>query len=171
MIALAVLATSFAIKAANVDWGVDMNATVSDPWDFWDGKSYYAINGDASTYITMLTDGDIAGFEAAMSDLGANVQADAFGIYSFGGANGMFQNAADTVSFIALNSTLTPDATFYYNSVSTAGLTYEAGSKSPGTAMMSTQFSSATIGAIPEPTSGLLLLLGVAGLALRRRRA
>ena len=28
-----------------------------------------------------------------------------------------------------------------------------------------------TAGAIPEPTSGLLLLLGVAGLALRRRRA
>ena len=27
------------------------------------------------------------------------------------------------------------------------------------------------VGAIPEPTSGLLLLLGVAGLALKRRRA
>ena len=28
-----------------------------------------------------------------------------------------------------------------------------------------------TVGAVPEPTSGLLLLIGVAGLALRRRRA
>ena len=27
------------------------------------------------------------------------------------------------------------------------------------------------VGAIPEPTSGLLLLLGVAGLALKRKRA
>ena len=31
--------------------------------------------------------------------------------------------------------------------------------------------SSATWAAVPEPTSGLLMLLGVAGLALRRRRA
>ena len=28
-----------------------------------------------------------------------------------------------------------------------------------------------TAGAVPEPTSGLLLLIGVAGIALRRRRA
>ena len=28
-----------------------------------------------------------------------------------------------------------------------------------------------TMGAVPEPTSGLLILLGMAGLALRRRRA
>ena len=31
--------------------------------------------------------------------------------------------------------------------------------------------TSANFAAVPEPTSGLLMLLGVAGLALRRRRA
>ena len=44
---------------------------------------------------------------------------------------------------------------------------------SPGTLTFSTSAltSSGTIGAVPEPTSGLLMLLGIAGLALRRRRA
>ena len=32
-------------------------------------------------------------------------------------------------------------------------------------------FTSANYSAVPEPTSGLLLLLGVAGLALKRKRA
>lgn len=36
---------------------------------------------------------------------------------------------------------------------------------------LSTAISNATWSAVPEPTSGLLMLLGMAGLALRRRRA
>lgn len=43
----------------------------------------------------------------------------------------------------------------------------------PGTSGIPTQnvFAPSFAAAVPEPTSGLLMLLGVAGLALRRRRA
>ena len=40
-----------------------------------------------------------------------------------------------------------------------------------GKFVASANFSSATWQSVPEPTSGLLMLLGMAGLALRRRRA
>ena len=39
------------------------------------------------------------------------------------------------------------------------------------TSMTAAAASAATWTAVPEPTSGLLLVLGVAGLALRRKRA
>jgi hypothetical protein len=52
---------------------------------------------------------------------------------------------------------------------------YEAGSQAPGTftatADAFTNTGTIASAAVPEPTSGLLMLVGLAGLALRRRRA
>jgi hypothetical protein len=65
--------------------------------------------------------------------------------------------------------------TFKYGTVDVSSYKYDPAAQetSPGTlALTSANFTgSGTIGAVPEPTSGLLMLLGVAGLALRRRRA
>lgn len=65
--------------------------------------------------------------------------------------------------------------TFYYTMADAAGNTFKSGEKSskaqatatPGLSFLATgEWTPA-----PEPTSGLLMLLGMAGLALRRRRA
>lgn len=48
---------------------------------------------------------------------------------------------------------------------------YEAGSPAPGTLTFTTAANSGTIASVPEPTSAMLLVLGMAGLVLRRKRA
>ena len=47
----------------------------------------------------------------------------------------------------------------------------EAGNPSPGTFGFTSVPNTGTIASVPEPTSGILLLVGMAGLALRRKRA
>lgn len=80
---------------------------------------------------------------------------------------------SDTLYLVVVSGS---SATEYkYGSVSTAGYTYnpDAQETSPGAlnVLASAISNTGTIGSVPEPTSGLLLLLGVAGLALKRKRA
>lgn len=76
------------------------------------------------------------------------------------------------VYFVIVSGT---DATGYnYVKVDLSGYAYEGAESAPGkyltTADTLLAGTSGTFGAAPEPTSGLLLLLGGASLALRRKR-
>ena len=87
--------------------------------------------------------------------------------------NTTLSGVSDKLYLVVVSGT---DATEYkYGSVSTSGYTYnpDAQESSPGALKIpaSAITSTGTIGSVPEPTSGLLLLLGVAGLALKRKRA
>ena len=166
---VAVAMTAVVVNAANCDWGIDVYSFGSSD-EYWDGKTYYAINGDASNYIKMLTDGKVEDFTKALGAGGT------FDEYSYGYAGGTMENAAGSISVIALTDGTKADSTFYYATLDTTGFAYDPGMQSPGTLTFSADatpspWSTATVGAVPEPTSGLLLLIGVAGLALRRRRA
>ena len=70
-----------------------------------------------------------------------------------------------TVNTASLNPDV--DVTFY----SGAGITDMSGNAFPSGTGKRGAYTDAGWQTVPEPTSGLLLLLGVAGLALRRRRA
>ena len=66
------------------------------------------------------------------------------------------------------------DAGYYYKTGNITQSTYDPTGSDPATTAVftSTQMTGTwTATAVPEPTSGLMLLLGMAGLALRRRRA
>ena len=67
------------------------------------------------------------------------------------------------------------DAGYYYKTGTITQSTYDPTGSDPATTAVftSTQMTGTwtSTAAVPEPTSGLLMLLGMAGLALRRRRA
>lgn len=172
------------IAAAVAMFGIAANATAYN-WSSYtgdsslDGMTYYAVNGTGvdSLYTLLAVDGNTSGFASAIANYGSNAQTGTFEDGWEGYAEGVYNTeAGDTIAnkffLIAVDGDLTAGSTFYYTAeIDTADYVYEGGStpKDP-ISLDSSSFSSATIAA-PEPTSGLLLLLGVAGLALRRRRA
>jgi len=189
MIALAAVATGIAAHAATVDWQYQVTGSATDyhasnyalylvdatKWDaakagagitadtFTDSGIVYAQTtfasgtgkGSNKTYISNIVGGTTSGASAtALSD----------SIVADGGTLNVYYVILDT----------SKDPSEYYASSKTA-LT---GRSATGTAIQTgfgTVANSAVTwtatSAVPEPTSGLLMLLGIAGLALKRRRA
>ena len=181
MIAAALVCAAVISQAASVDWDVSNNWTLSD------GSSkaakntlVYLINGDTSldtiaaavsagniteqswfygSALTSNTKGAVAQTTATSDNLVRNQQ------YNFSAlmVDGDKYLVSDTFAqFAYLNGT--DEATIL--SITTSML--NAGAQTA--ALPGAQNGWATA-AVPEPTSAMLLLLGVAGLALKRKRA
>ena len=120
----------------------------------WEGFDIVDINGDPYTGSAVLHCVEVAG----ITDVGTI-------------------DAGELVGNVVDNDLLVADTDyqFYFTSTDAAGNTYQ--SEIVTATALGTGFGSATFEgngtwtAAPEPTSGLLMLLGMAGLALRRKRA
>ena len=180
MILAAAIATTAIVNAASVTWSAQVTASSGVT------TGYYAVLVDASAYATL-----DAAVSAVVKDgasaSGVMVSGDA--LYNAGTgkvavplANKTLPtgyDANEVVSYwtLVFDGSVGKDGTAknFYNTAATADDLAASGSATISAAGKLALSQGAVANgewqAIPEPTSGLLLLLGVAGLALKRKRA
>lgn len=162
MIALAAVALAMGVQAAAVSWKVT-NAN-------YKGATVYAITGYTSaqvvSYFSSTTEAD---WSTAVSGATSGI---------LNAARGVCQADSDSVGSSVVFAIVNPsiadgNAWLVTGDISTSGYTYSGTQTKPGTlSITAADFAnSGTFTAVPEPTSGLLMLLGLAGLALKRKFA
>lgn len=179
IVAIATVGVAAVVNAATVGWNIATGSTAYAN----DAYQFFVIGQNGADSIATVT---------ALLDAGTSAEAYAFGTGSVAAngtgivtaaASGKTLGAGDYTSFFVLYDSATPTAgTSKYIVVSgastlektiggsTAQVVFASGSVAStlGTASNWKSFGTSSV---PEPTSGLLMLLGMAGLALRRRRA
>ena len=150
------------INAATVTWSATANSLVLPEGSSATTIVAYLFEGslDSTALQSALAAGTWDGsgnLASATADVGKLIMKSGLGDY---------ENETVTYSMIVFDAATIATAENYKY----AEATVTFGTKN-GVANFSSSLSSATWQAVPEPTSGLLMLVGLAGLALRRRRA
>ena len=172
MIAAAIVCAAAFAQAASVSWDLAKDADKT-----YGNQTLYMINGaDFLTVTALLTAGGDNVQSAFMGyALAIDGESKSIALNSRGAGSGIAEiGDATSVAFFIFKDAIADGNVFDTTGViDVKAYLYTPPQDVPGTLGFDpTTFASTnnSIGAAPEPTSGLLLLLGVAGLALRRKQ-
>lgn len=188
MMAAAVALAAIGLNAATINWGATKGYLfdgAETPAKITSGSAYLMFVTSSYTQDDLVSDFVAANYKSAatltaMGESGAL----ATGTGTIGsnaritGASSTYATTADaSVYFVVFNGDkmFISDATdAIYDSVTSESSASFASLTNPSKVSLDATAGYSTAGwygAVPEPTSGLLMLLGMAGLALRRKRA
>jgi len=179
IVAALAIASAVVVNAASVNWSMANGVLAPSP----DGS---ASSGRASYYTMLIfTDSQASAVDSAIAagnftSLGtlakSTYQAAKAG--TFGGTVSGLTGTSATLFAVVFDTYSTTetiaDAGYYHKTGTVTQNTFDPTGSDPATTAVftSTQMTGTwTATSVPEPTSGVMLLLGMAGLALRRRRA
>ena len=176
MIAAVVMAAG--VQAASVNWGVN----VAGQGATWSGNNAYVMAFNGSDYAAVIKLLTVDGSDNMATDLGA------YALKNGSTTQFAISNNRGAAKAVGASEGVTTDGTMFWvvftdgsmdagkaiqwtAATDISAYDFEAGSPAPGTFGVASFANSGTIASVPEPTSGILLLIGMAGLALRRKRA
>ena len=163
-----------AANAATVAWGV---TSVTDSPDAAKAGGWVVYVMDASTFnaFSALSGTEVAAYAADNALFSGTTAAGRGGAVTATVTDGNYAPNASVSSYMVLfNNAVAADATYYaYTKTETTTIAASgaAGAMQFGTFADATSTTGGWTQTVPEPTSGLLMLVGLGALALRRRRA
>ena len=180
--AAAIVCVAAGLQAAQFNWSFETDDDMGS-YTVGDSATYYLVNGDSGLGATLATVLADEGTDAFTTALGSYAYTS--GTLSSGAADGVFYDAAGNYAAIfIMNDGLSGGTDFAYSEYDVSANLYTPPSSKDGIVMSASDYGdpdyASAWGAdtikgggtpVPEPTSGLLTLLGMAGLALKRKRA
>ena len=180
LMAMSAVAIAFGLNAATVDWKVMITGgSTSGAYNGYTAYLVDATKWDAATIsAATFTDSSIV-LDSAVFNAGSGKGAKTYTTMINATAAGnrsvdissLSEGSTLDVYYVLLNTNKDPNEYYTISDTLTGRASTGEASLGANISIANATLSAGTWTAVPEPTSGLLVLLGMAGLALRRKRA